>query len=197
MTFLAFTHIPLLRILVAFAIFPTSIQAAPASVESLNTLITQTGIQQNLDLAGKNLETRLQQHINQLPQQLAQQGSPPLTPAQKSALDKATPQIAQAIRNELSWSQWQPMVFKTYQDALSQEEVNQLLALYKTPGYSALAQKMHNVNNATDQLILQRLPQIIQKTLPMIEKAVGKADTSAAPIKPPANAPSTPIYSRP
>jgi uncharacterized protein len=104
-------------------------QATPASTDTLNILVEQTGLKQTLATVSKDLEAKLQQHIK-----AAQLN---LSAAQQASLDKATPKIAQTVRNELNWSQWQPLVLKTYQETFSQEEVNQLIELYKRPGYAA------------------------------------------------------------
>lgn len=169
-----------------------SAQAAPASPESLNTLIEQTGLKQNLASVSKDLEAKLQQHIKT--------ANLNLSPAQQASLDKATPKIAQAVRNELGWSQWQPLVLKTYQDSFTQEEVNQLLELYKRPGYAALAQKMQDANGKTQQIVMQRLPKIIEKVVPMIDQAISaEADkpTASNKSKSASPMPTPPIFVRP
>ena len=179
-------------VLTGLATVTLTAQAAPASPESLNVLIEQTGLKQNLATVSKDLEAKLQQHIKT--------ANLNLSPAQQASLDKATPKIAQAVRNELGWSQWQPFVLKTYQDSFTQDEVNQLIELYKRPGYAALAQKMQDANGKTQQIVMQRLPKIIEKVVPMIDKAISaEADkpTASNKSKSASPMPTPPIFVRP
>ena len=64
---------------------------------------------------------------------------------------------------------------KIYQDALTQEEVNRLAALYKDPAYMALMAKMVDINIKSAQAIQAKLPVIQQKIEPILEKAVQEA----------------------
>ena len=79
------------------------------------------------------------------------------------------------MQTEMGWDKMKVAYTKIYQDALTQEEVNRLAALYKDPSYMALMQKMVDINIKSAQAIQAKLPVIQQKIEPILEKAVQEA----------------------
>jgi hypothetical protein len=79
------------------------------------------------------------------------------------------------MQDEMGWNKMKQAYTKIYQDALTQEEVNRLAALYKDPAYMALMTKMVDINIKSAQSIQAKLPIIQQKIEPILEKAVQEA----------------------
>jgi hypothetical protein len=149
--------------------------AAPPSAASIEAILSTNGSQQSLESTLAGVEGRMRQEINR---QLFTHNGGPITPAQKLAVDKAAPQVTKVMQSEMGWDKMKVAYTKIYQDALTQEEVNRLAALYKDPAYMTLMQKMVDINIKSAQAIQAKLPVIQQKIEPILEKAVQEALTA-------------------
>lgn len=147
-------------------------QAAPPSASSIEAILSNNGSQQSLESTLAGVEGRMRQEINKA---IFQSNGGPITPVQKLAVDKAAPQVTKVMQTEMGWDKMKATYTKIYQDALTQEEVNRLAALYKDPAYMALMQKMVDINIKSAQAIQAKLPIIQQKIEPILEKAVEEA----------------------
>ena len=149
-----------------------TVQAAPPTPASIEAILATNGSQQSLESTLAGVEGRMRQEINKA---IFQSNGGPITPAQKLAIDKAAPQVTKVMQQEMGWDKIKPAYTKIYQDALTQEEVNRLAALYKDPSYMALMAKMVDINIQSAQAIQAKLPIIQQKIEPILEKAVQEA----------------------
>jgi hypothetical protein len=102
-------------------------------------------------------------------------GNPLLTAQQQNAVNLASPKITAILKEDLSWAKLQPQFLKIYQNNLSQSEVDQLITLYKTPGFLDLMKKMQQIDQKTAQVIVQSMPNIIKKVEPIVGKAIEDA----------------------
>lgn len=156
----------------ALVLLTTTAFAAPPSASSIEAILSTNGAQSALENTLAGVETRMRAEINR---QLFQHNNGPVTPAQKLAIDKAAPQVTKVMQTEMGWNKMKADYTKIYQEALTQEEVDRLAALYKDPAYMALMQKMVDINVKSAQAIQSKLPVIQQKIAPILEKAVEEA----------------------
>ena len=156
----------------SLAIIASNSFAAPPTSSSIEAILATNGSQQSLESTLAGVEVRMRQEINKA---IFQSNGGPITPAQKLAIDKAAPQVTKVMQTEMGWDKMKLAYTKIYQEALTQEEVNRLAALYKDPAYMALMQKMVNINLKSAQAIQAKLPIIQQKIEPILEKAVQEA----------------------
>ena len=163
---------PLKSLLIYLALSASTTFAAPPTAASIEAILSTNGSQQSLESTLAGVEGRMRQEINR---QLFTHNGGPITPTQKLAIDKAAPQVTKVMQDEMGWNKMKQAYTKIYQDALTQEEVNRLAALYKDPAYMALMQKMVDINIKSAQAIQAKLPVIQQKIEPILEKAVQEA----------------------
>lgn len=159
-------------LLISLTLSAATTFAAPPTSVSIEAILATNGAQQSLESTLSGVETRMRQEINR---QLFTHNNGPITPAQKLAIDKAAPQVTKVMQTEMGWDKMKVAYTKIYQDALTQEEVNRLAALYKDPAYMALMAKMVDINIKSAQAIQAKLPVIQQKIEPILEKAVQEA----------------------
>jgi hypothetical protein len=159
-------------LLISLALSAATAFAAPPTAASIESILSTNGAQQSLESTLAGVETRMRQEINR---QLFTHNNGPITPTQKLAIDKAAPQVTKVMQTEMGWDKMKAAYTKIYQDALTQEEVNRLAALYKDPAYMALMQKVVDINIKSAQAIQAKLPIIQQKIEPILEKAVQEA----------------------
>ena len=167
------TLLNFLPLILAFTAATT--YAAPPTASSIEAILSTNGSQQSLESTLAGVEGRMRQEINKA---IFQSNGGPITPAQKLAVDKAAPQVTKVMQTEMGWDKMKLAYTKIYQDALTQEEVNRLAALYKDPAYMALMTKMVDINLKSAQAIQSKLPIIQQKIEPILEKAVQEALTA-------------------
>ena len=164
-----FIYLPLIA---AITMLSSTVQAVPPTAASIEAILSTNGSQQSLESTLAGVEGRMRQEINR---QLFTHNGGPITPTQKLAIDKAAPQVTQVMQQEMGWNKMKQAYTKIYQNALTQEEVNRLAALYKDPAYMALMAKMVDINIKSAQAIQAKLPVIQQKIEPILEKAVQEA----------------------
>ena len=164
--------LPLNLLLISLSLASSMVRAAPPSASSIEAILSTNGSQQSLESTLAGVEGRMRQEINKA---IFQSNGGPITSTQKLAIDKAAPQVNKVMQDEMGWNKMKQAYTKIYQDALTQEEVNRLAALYKDPAYMALMQKMVDINIKSAQAIQAKLPVIQQKIEPILEKAVQEA----------------------
>jgi hypothetical protein len=163
---------PFKPLLISLTLSAATVFAAPPTAASIEAILSTNGSQQSLESTLAGVEGRMRQEINR---QLFTHNNGPITPTQKLAIDKAAPQVNKVMQDEMGWNKMKQAYTKIYQDALTQEEVNRLAALYKDPAYMALMTKMVDINIKSAQAIQAKLPIIQQKIEPILEKAVQEA----------------------
>jgi uncharacterized protein len=144
--------------------------AAPPTAQSVETLILNNGLKSGLDNAATGIQTRMQQSMLQAV--LAENKGTPISSGQRAAMDKVTPPVTAILKEELSFEKLKPDFMALYQQNLTQEEVNQLIALYKQPGYVDLMRKMQVIHEKVAVTIQQKLPVIIKRIEPVLEKGI-------------------------
>jgi hypothetical protein len=77
-------------------------------------------------------------------------GSNP-APENKAKLADAEKKISQLIEEKLSWKVLEPSFVEVYAKAFTEQEMDQIIAFYKTPGGTALIQKMPAIDAQVDQ----------------------------------------------
>lgn len=155
---------------IALIFLSTPLFAAPPTSQSIETLIFNNGLKAGLDNAATGIQTRMQQSMLQAV--LAENKGTPISAGQRAAMDKVSPPVAAILKEELSFEKLKPDFIALYQQNLTQEEVNQLIALFKQPGYVELMRKMQMLNEKTAATIQQKLPVIIKRIEPVMEKGI-------------------------
>lgn len=152
--------------------------AAPPTAASIETALTLNTSQKTVEttLAGTDAKVRLEMQKAIAAQNAVNSpGNVLLTTQQQNAVNLASPKITAILKEDLSWAKLQPQFLKIYQNNLSQSEVDQLITLYKTPGFLDLMKKMQQIDQKTAQVIVQSMPNIIKKVEPIVGKAIEDA----------------------
>ena len=106
-----------------------------------------------------------------------------LTDVQQKKLADLQQQIFQIVNSELNWAQFEPEYVKMYSDAYSEEEIDGILAFYKTPAGMAMLVKAPEITSKTVQLSQEK----VRAIQPQLTKLMGdfqKDVTSPAPATP-------------
>ncbi len=71
--------------------------------------------------------------------------------------------MANVMKEELTWAKYEPMFVQIYSDSFTQEEIDSIIAFYRTPGGQALVKKMPVVMQRTMQMVQQQMGPLMQK----------------------------------
>ncbi len=108
-----------------------------------------------------------------------------LNAKQQAAIDAFQSKYSALMREEFSWAKIEPMYVRIYQNSLNQDEIDGMLAFYKTPAGQAVIKKMP----ALMQQIMAEMPAMMG---PLMQKMQPLAQQLAADLKAAADAPAAP-----
>ncbi len=143
-----------------------SAYARPASEESIERLLA-------VAKTGALLEGELAQFEKRIAQMtLNQFGNSTVDVNTQRAMDGALKRMAQLLRTELSWAKIKPTTIRIYQETLTQDEVDGMLAFYASPAGQAMINKMPALMRKSSehtmsivQSLMPRINQIMQDAL--------------------------------
>jgi len=113
----------------------------------------------------------------------------------KAVIEKLRTDSMALARDEFSWAKMEVIYNKIYQDSFTQEELDGMIAFYKTPAGQAVIKKMPVVMQASMQELqksmgpfMQKLQQLQLQAMTEL-KAIEQAKAAPAPAAEPAAAP--------
>jgi hypothetical protein len=84
-------------------------------------------------------------------------------PKVQKEIDKQQAEVTGVMKELLDWNKLEPMYVRIYQKTFSQEEVDGMIAFYKTPAGQAVIGKMPAVMQNTMDEMLQMMAPVMQK----------------------------------
>jgi len=125
------------------------------AAQMVTLLHTERMVQQNTATILKQLSDVADQEIGANP-----------TPQSKAQLVSFENKISQMIDAQVGWKVLQPSIIDFYAKAFTEQELDSIIAFYKTPGGIALLDKMPAINDQVEQFAKSKLeilqPQIRQ-----------------------------------
>lgn len=122
------------------------------SAESLDALFEVTRASTLMDSLSASIDQTMRQGMEQA---LAGQK---LTDAQRRMVDSMALKSAQIVRDEVTWTKLKPLYVRIYQESLTQEDIDGLVAFYRSPAGDAMVRKM---------------PQVMQRTMAEVQAILG------------------------
>src|ERR1700723_84566 len=119
--------IPSKLLLLAALMFSISIQAAPPSDESINQLLKLAKSEKMIDSVFAQMDGMMKANMKQLT--MGKQ----LSADEQAIMDRQQTRMIGIIKDELSWDKMKDMFVQTYRQTFSQEEIDGLIAFYKSP----------------------------------------------------------------
>jgi hypothetical protein len=166
----------------------------PASEESVKRLLQITGMHELLDENLRQVDERISAGLQR------GLGGRTLTPEQEAIMIRTHNKISAVAKESIGWEAMEPMTIRIYRDALTQDELDGMLAFYKTPAGKAVIKKLPRLTQEMSEE-MQRMFQSIMPKLRAIAKESEDEMKLAAPISDPASpssdagSPSAPPYS--
>ena len=161
-----------LSLLVTTLLLGTSAFAAPPSNESISQLLVATRMERSVSVAQQSLDQAVRKSITQ-----GLQGKT-LTPQGRKVIDTFTAEAGTIIRKEINWADLKSAYIKLYAETFTQEEVDGLLAFYRSPAGVALLEKMPIVTQKSAAITQQRIGPLVEKLKASMAKTVQDAKTA-------------------
>jgi uncharacterized protein len=140
--------------------------ASAASEASLKELL-------EVAKARKVLDSMLE-HVDKVMKQAMQEatGGKPVSAKVQKHIDKLEADLKAVFKEECSWEKMEPIYLRIYQKSLTQQEVDGMIAFYKTPAGKAVMDKMPIIlQNSVEEMkqmmgpMMQRLQRMQQEVM--------------------------------
>ena len=156
----------------------------PADNPSPGTSVppTEASIRQLLEVAqARKLVDSVMAQMDNLMQQTIAQATKgqQISPKVQNDIDRRRAELAALMKDVLDWKKLEPMYVRIYQKTFTQQEVDGMIAFYKTPAGQAVMSKMPTaMQNSIDEMQASMAP-VMQKMQQMQQEVVAeiKAET--------------------
>ncbi|AMP12966.1 DUF2059 domain-containing protein [Collimonas pratensis] len=156
-----------------FAVFfSTAVHAASPSDASIEELLNSMHAEKIMDLMLPAIDKSMHQSMA-----MATEGKT-LSAKQQQILDASTAKMMALMKDEMSWDKMHPMYVQIYRESFTQEEIDGLVAFYKSPAGVAYINKMPAVMQKTMGLMQTRMAEMIPKMKAAIQQAVEDVQNS-------------------
>lgn len=146
-----------------------SLHAAPASPQSVETVLELTKVESMITQMHGNLEPLMRQSLQQAV------GNRPISPQEQRALEALPAKFAALMREEMSWAKLKPAYVQLYAESFDQDEIDGLIAFYRTPTGQALIAKMPVVMQKSMALVQSQLQGFFPRMQQAIEETMAEA----------------------
>lgn len=131
--------------------------SSPPSEASIKQLLEVAQARKLVDSVMAQMDNLMLQSIAQ-----ATQGQK-IPPKVQKEIDQQRGEMAAMMKDLLSWSKLEPLYMRVYQKTFSQQEVDGMIAFYKTPAGQAVIAKMPAVMQNTIEEMQQMMGPVMQK----------------------------------
>ena len=170
------------RILFILTLCAALVDAADNPSASPSTAPTEASIKQLLEVAQahKLVDSVIAQMDSLMQQTIAQVTKGQQIPAKvQKDIDQRRSEMLAMMKDLLDWKKLEPMYVRIYQKTFSQEEVDGMIAFYKTPAGQAVMSKMPAAMQNTMDEMQQMMGPVMQKMQQMQRDVVGELKAEA------------------
>ena len=138
----------------------------PASEASIRQLLEVTQARKLVDSLMSQMDLLMQQAVAQ-----AVHGQT-IPPTVQKQIDQERTEMIAMMRDLLDWQKLEPMYVRIYQKTFSQQELDGMLAFYKTPAGAAVINKMPAIMQNTMDEMQAMMGPVMEKMKKMQERVV-------------------------
>jgi hypothetical protein len=143
--------------------------AAVATDASIEELLQVTRVQS----ISEDIDARVEQNLRATLVQAAAKEK--LTAEQQRGLEQYVVKAAALVREETNWSKMKPEIVRIYREALTQEDIEGMLAFYRTPAGQAVIKKLPQVTQKTMEFAQRRMSELMPKLQAILQEALTQA----------------------
>jgi uncharacterized protein len=135
----------------------TTTQAAPPSDASINQLLELSKAGALMDSVWAQMDGFMKNSMQQVTK------GKPLSAEEQAIMDKQQTKMIAIMKDELSWAKIKDGFVQVYRETFTQEEVDGIIAFYKSSAGQAFVDKQPALMKNTMTLMQQRMGPIMQK----------------------------------
>ena len=143
--------------------------AAPPTDASVESLLVLTKSEALLETMYGDLERLMRQGMQQAI------GERPMSAEQQRVLDAAPREFAKVMREEMGWAKMKPMFMDIYRDSFDQEEIDGLIAFYRSRVGQSFVNKMPVVMQKSMAATQVRMGPLLEKMKAAMDRAIAEA----------------------
>ncbi len=102
-----------------------------------------------------------------------------ITAKQQEQIDEMLGKLTTVFREEMTWETLEPLFLKVYGDSFTQQELDGMLAFYRTPVGQAVIKKMPLVVKNTMTEMQKRMGPLLEKLMAVENEALEKLKTGS------------------
>jgi uncharacterized protein len=153
--------------------------AAPPSDQSINEVLDVMNMPRTMDQILATMDQQMRVGMQRGLQQSLQGREP--TAEQRAEVEKFQKKIMGIMRDELAFDKVKDIYVKAYRETFTQEEVDGLIAFYKSPVGKAYAEKVPVVMQRAGAEMQSRLGPMVQKLNTMQQEFLKDLEKSSKP----------------
>lgn len=161
----------MIRSLLVALILVVSVASAaetPASEASIKEILRVTEAQKLLDGMFSQVDLMMRSAMQE-----ALKGHT-VSPEEQMAIDRMSAKMLAMMKEEMSWEKLEPLYLSIYQKSFTQEEVDGMLAFYRSSAGTALIKKMPVVIQHSMSAMRERMGPMMQKIQAAVEETVAE-----------------------
>ena len=135
--------------------------SAPPSEQSINELLDVTNMPRMMDQILANMDQGMKTGMQQGMQQSLQGRE--LTAKQRAEVENFQKKLMGIMRDELAFDKVRDIYLKVYRETFTQEEVDGLIAFYKSPAGKAYVEKVPSAMQRAGAEMQSRIGPMVQK----------------------------------
>lgn len=157
----------------------TFIVAGPPSDQSINELIDAMNMPRMMDQILANMDQQMKAGMQRGLQQSLHGREP--TAEQRAEVEKFQKKLIEIIRDELAFDKVRDIYVNAYRETFTQEEVDGLIAFYKSPVGKTYAEKVPSVMQRAQAEMQSRLGPMVQKLNLMQQEFLNDLEKASKP----------------
>ena len=135
---------------------------------SINQLLEVTQVRKSLESTMAQMDALMKQATQQVTQ------GQKITPEVQKQIDKGRTEAMSMMKEILDWNKLEPMYVRIYQKSFNQQEIDSLIAMYKSPAGQMLLTKMPIVLENTMGEMQQLMQPVMQRIQRMQQDVVAQ-----------------------
>jgi hypothetical protein len=156
--------IPSILLLLAVLTFSLSTRAGPPSDQSINQLLQLTKVDKLADSVFTQMDGMMKASMQQVTK------GKPLSAEEQAIMDKQQAKMIGIMKEEVSWNKMKDLYVQVYRETFSQEEIDGLIAFYRTPVGRSFVDKQPELMKRTMTIMQQRMGPMMQRIQKMSEE---------------------------
>lgn len=160
-------------LLLLFFVVPVALADNQVSEQSVKELLDVTNARKLVDDVTGQIDDLMK---GSMQQSLKGQS---ISPKQQKVIDDLQQKTVTLFKEELNWTKLEPLYLKIYRESFTQEEVDGILAFYKTPAGQAVIKKMPMVIQKSNLEMQGRVESLMPKFQKIQQEALTELNALA------------------